>query len=256
MIGRTVGHYQILALIGRGGMGEVYRARDTRLKREVALKVLPPDTAADPGRLERFQREAEAVAALNHPHIVTLYSVEEHDGVRFLTMELVEGQTLDALIPTGGLSLAQVFEIGTAVSAALAAAHERGIVHRDLKPANVMLSKDGRIKVLDFGLAKLAHDEDPSYPGDTMVSPITREGTVMGTVPYMSPEQLRGQNADHRSDIFSLGIMLHEMAAGERPFTGDTNPEDRESCGGYDERSDEFRHCCSFQLCDGLVASR
>ncbi|HET6463398.1 MAG TPA: protein kinase, partial [Candidatus Krumholzibacteria bacterium] len=222
MIGRTLGHYEITALIGRGGMGEVYRARDTRLKRDVALKILPADMAGDPVRLERFQREAETVAGLTHAHIVTLYSVEEADGVRFLTMELVEGQTLDAMIPEGGLTLKQVFEIGTAVADALAAAHEKGIVHRDLKPANVMVAKDGRIKVLDFGLAKLAQPP-VSETNLTVTSPITTEGAVMGTVPYMSPEQLRGRDVDHRSDIFSLGIMLFEMASGTRPFAGDTN---------------------------------
>src|SRR5262245_60675386 len=221
VIGRILGHYEITALIGRGGMGEVYRARDTRLKRDVALKILPADMAADPVRLERFQREAETVAGLTHAHIVTLYSVEEADGVRFLTMELVEGQTLDALIPQDGMGLKQVFEIGTAVADALAAAHEKGVVHRDLKPSNVMIAKDGRIKVLDFGLAKLA--QQPSDPGVTLTSPITLEGTVMGTVPYMSPEQLRAREVDHRSDIFSLGIMLYEMASGRRPFAGDTN---------------------------------
>ena len=222
MIGRTLRHYEITALIGRGGMGEVYRARDTRLKRDVAIKILPADMAADPVRLERFQREAETVAGLTHAHIVTLYSVEEAEGVRFLTMELVEGQTLDAMIPEGGLGLKQVFEIGTAVADALAAAHEKGIVHRDLKPSNVMIAQDGRIKVLDFGLAKLsmAAVSDSSM---TVTSPITAEGSVMGTVPYMSPEQLRGRDVDHRSDIFSLGIMLYEMASAKRPFAGDSN---------------------------------
>ena len=222
MIGKTLGHYEGLALIGRGGMGEVYRARDTKLNRDVALKVLPADVASDPERLERFQREAKIIAALNHPNIVTIHSVEHADGVHFLTMEFVEGETLDAIIPSGGLSLARVFEIGIAVAEALTAAHDKGVIHRDLKPANIVITQDGRVKVLDFGLAKLA--ENASTPDDaTATSPVTAEGTVMGTVPYMSPEQLRGKNVDHRSDIFSLGVLLYEMSAGRRPFTGDTN---------------------------------
>jgi serine/threonine protein kinase/tetratricopeptide (TPR) repeat protein len=223
LIGTTLGHYRLTALLGRGGMGEVYRARDTRLDRDVALKVLPTAMAADPARLERFEREAKTVASLNHPHIVHLYSVEEDAGVRFLTMELVEGQALDAMIPASGLPLTKVFDIGIAVADALAAAHDKGIVHRDLKPANVMLATDGRVKVLDFGLAKLSDPTPASDHGATRALPITTEGTVMGTVPYMSPEQLRGQPVDYRSDIFSLGVMLYELALGRRPFAGATN---------------------------------
>src|SRR5262245_11881814 len=172
-------------------MGEVYRARDTKLERDVALKVLPTDLATDPVRLERFQREAKTVAGLNHAHIVMLHSVEESDGVHFITMELIDGEGLDAALTSEGLPLAKVFDIGIAVADALATAHEKGIVHRDLKPANVMLMKDGRVKVLDFGLAKLSASTQIS--DDTQTSPVTAEGTVMGTVPYMSPEQLRGQ---------------------------------------------------------------
>jgi serine/threonine protein kinase/tetratricopeptide (TPR) repeat protein len=223
LIGKTLAHYQILGLIGRGGMGEVYRARDTRLDRDVALKVLPADVASDPARLERFQREAKTVAGLNHSHIVTLHSVEEANGVHFLTMELVEGQALDEMTNTDGLPLAKVFDIGIAVADALAAAHEKGIVHRDLKPANVMIARDGRVKVLDFGLAKLGAQMASPDQSATEVRPITHEGTVMGTVPYMSPEQLRGQSIDHRSDIFSFGVLLYELATGRRPFSGGTN---------------------------------
>jgi len=223
LIGRTLGHYEIIGLLGKGGMGEVYRARDTKLKRDVALKVLPADLASDPARLERFQREAEAVAGLSHPHIVTLHSVEEDQGVRFLTMELVEGRGLDQVLTPEGLPLPQVFEIGTAVADALAAAHEKGIVHRDLKPANVMVTADGRVKVLDFGLAKLAEKKGQPQGSATMALPITTEGSVLGTVPYMSPEQLRGQDVDYRSDIFSLGILIYELATGRRPFGGATN---------------------------------
>jgi len=220
--GTRLGPYEIQSLIGAGGMGEVYRARDTRLDRDVALKVLHADVAANPARLERFQREAKTVASLNHPNIVTLYSVEEGAGVRFLTMELIEGKGLDQVLPADGLPLAKVFDNGIAIADALAAAHDKGIVHRDLKPANVMLTTDGRVKVLDFGLAKVAEKSgwDQTI---TQVAPITTEGAVIGTVPYMSPEQLRGQQVDHRSDIFSLGVLLYEMATGRRPFSGASN---------------------------------
>src|SRR5580704_17888613 len=212
-------HYHILAAIGAGGMGEVYRATDTKLGRQVALKVLPAEMARDPQRLMRFRREARAVAALNHPHIVTIFSVEEAEGVHFLTMELVEGQPLDRLIPEGGLPAGRIVDIATALAAALAAAHEKGIVHRDLKPANVMVTGDGRVKVLDFGLAKELHPYNPD--GATLTAAGTTEmGVVMGTPAYMSPEQVSGRTLDHRTDIFSLGIILYEMASGRRPFQG------------------------------------
>jgi hypothetical protein len=223
VIGRTLAHYTITAKIGEGGMGEVYRARDAKLDRDVALKVLPAAVATDPARLERFRREAKAVAALNHPNIVTIYSVEEMDGVHLLTMELVEGQALDALIPPDGLPLAQVLDIGMAVADALAAAHDKGIVHRDLKPANVMIAADGRVKVLDFGLAKLVETAALTEQATRPLASLTAQGTVMGTVPYMSPEQIRGHHVDARSDIFSLGIMLYEMISGQRPFSGKSN---------------------------------
>ena len=220
-VGDVLGPYRVLDKLGEGGMGEVYRARDTRLDRDVALKVLHADVADNPARLERFQREAKTVASLNHPNIVTLYSVEEDAGVRFLTMELIEGQGLDQVLTAGGLPLERVFESGIAIADALAAAHDKGIVHRDLKPANVMLTRDGRVKVLDFGLAKVAEKAEWDQTV-TQLAPITTEGAVIGTVPYMSPEQLRGQQVDHRSDIFSLGILLYEMATGRRPFSGAT----------------------------------
>jgi TolB-like protein len=223
MIGKILGHYEITGLLGKGGMGEVYRARDTKLERDVALKVLPADMASDPARLERFEREAKTVAALNHPHIVTLYSVEEDRGTRFLTMELVEGQGLDHLIPPEGLPLTQVFEIGTAVAGALAAAHDKGIVHRDLKPANVMVTRTGHVKVLDFGLAKLTQEKPASDIDETEGLSLTNAGSVLGTVPYMSPEQLRGQPVDSRSDIFSFGVLLYELATGRRPFLADNS---------------------------------
>lgn len=226
LIGRTLAHYRITAAIGAGGMGEVYRATDTKLGRDVALKVLPAEMASSPERLARFQQEARAVAALNHPQIVTLYSVEESEGVHFLTMELVEGQPLDRQIPDNGLPVERVLEIATALADALAAAHDKGIVHRDLKPANVMLNRDGRVKVLDFGLAKITAREG-TKPSDSLLSTAmkTRAGLVMGTVPYMSPEQVQGQPLDHRTDIFSLGVMLYEMASGRRPFQGSSSAE-------------------------------
>jgi TolB-like protein/Tfp pilus assembly protein PilF len=203
-------------------MGEVYRATDTKLGRDVALKVLPAEMAGRPERLERFRREARAVAALNHSAIVTLYSVEEADGVHFLTMELVEGEPLDRLIPQGGLPARRVLEIARALAEALAAAHDKGIVHRDLKPSNVMVTLDGRVKVLDFGLAKVAGPEGATADSALPTEMQTRAGIVMGTMPYMSPEQVEGRPVDHRSDLFSLGVMLHEMATGSRPFRGDS----------------------------------
>ncbi len=219
MIGQRVAHYDITAAIGAGGMGQVYRATDTKLQREVALKVLPAEMAARRDLLERFQREARAVAALNDPHVVTIYSVEESAGLHFLTMELVDGQPLDRLIPDGGMTVTRLLEIGADLAAALTAAHERGIVHRDLKPGNAMLTSDGRVKVLDFGLARFSGAaERPDIDSPTAVH--TSPGTIMGTMPYMSPEQLQGRNVDHRSDIFSLGVMLYEMACGDRPFHG------------------------------------
>jgi len=223
--GTRLGTYEITGLLGAGGMGEVYRARDTRLGREVAVKVLPEAVASSPDRLARFEREARTVAGLNHPNIVTLYSVEDEDGVRFLTMELVEGQSLDRLVTPGGLPLSRVLALSIPLANALVAAHERGVVHRDLKPGNVMVTHDGWVKVLDFGLAKIAGGESQAQNatiGATAESPISGEGQVLGTVPYMAPEQIRGEAVDARSDLFALGIMLYELATGRRPFTGDT----------------------------------
>lgn len=200
-------------------MGQVYRATDTKLHRDVALKMLPPEMAASPERLERFRREARAVAALNHPRVVTIYSVEEAEGVHFLTMELVEGEPLDRLIPQGGMEVRRLLDVAVGLADALAAAHDKGIVHRDLKPANVMVTNQGEVKVLDFGLAKIdgAAEQSATQMPTEMA---TRAGVVMGTMPYMSPDQLHGQALDHRTDIFSLGVMLYEMACGERPFQG------------------------------------
>jgi len=222
--GTKLGSYEIQSPLGAGGMGEVYRATDTKLGRDIALKVLPAEMARDPERLARFRREAKALAQLDHPNIVTIYSVEECNGIHCLTMQLVEGQPLDRLIPQGGLPVEQIVEIASALADALAAAHEKGIVHRDLKPANVMVSNQGRVKVLDFGLAKDVGVADPADA--TLTSDHrTQAGTVMGTPAYMSPEQTSGRPLDPRTDIFSLGVVLHEMATGQRPFEGGSSAE-------------------------------
>jgi serine/threonine protein kinase/tetratricopeptide (TPR) repeat protein len=222
--GSRLGAYEIVSPLGAGGMGEVFRARDTRLGREVAIKVLPEAVAAHADRLARFEREAKSVAALNHPNVVTLYAIEEANGVRFLAMELVDGQALDRLVTPGGLPLARVLDLAVPLADALAAAHERGVVHRDLKPANVMVTRDGRVKVLDFGLAK-SHAAEPlsdETQAATVLAPISTVGQVVGTVPYMAPEQIRGEPADARTDLFSLGILLYELLTGRRPFGGAT----------------------------------
>src|SRR5689334_6498992 len=203
-------------------MGEVYLAEDTRLQRRVALKVLSPELAKDKDRVERFEREARAAAALNHPNIVTIHSVETDGDVAFLTLELLEGQTLADMLPRSGLPVDRLLSIAIPLADAVGAAHQRGIVHRDLKPANVMITNDGRVKVLDFGLAKVR--DEPPFAEQTVgpTRALTGEGRILGTVAYMSPEQAEGKTVDQRSDVFSLGVMLYEMASGERPFKGDT----------------------------------
>ena len=242
--GQILAHYRIERLIGQGGMGVVFLAEDTKLHRKIALKVLPAEMARSADRLARFQREAQAVAALNHPHIVTLYSVEEAQGTHFLTMELVEGDSLDRTLPARGLPLAKVFDVGIALADALAAAHEKGIIHRDLKPTNIMVTRDGRVKVLDFGLAKLALASSEGVPPPGVSRPggtdhlsavptgvpssghsLTGDGMVMGTVSYMSPEQAGGETVDARTDVFSLGVVLYELTTGRRPFQGKNNAE-------------------------------
>jgi len=228
MIGRTLSHYRILEKIGEGGMGVVYRALDTRLDRVVALKVLRPETVGDPERKWRFIREAKAASALNHPHIVTIHDVDADQGVDFMVMEYVEGMPLNQLIPAGGLPVGETIDIAARIASALGAAHAAGIVHRDVKPANVVVGEGGRVKVLDFGLAKLVErgsSADMTSDSTATAASIverTREGVILGTVAYMSPEQAEGKPLDARSDVFSLGAVIYEMLTGRRPFQGDS----------------------------------
>jgi serine/threonine protein kinase/tetratricopeptide (TPR) repeat protein len=220
VIGRRLNHYEIVEKLGEGGMGEVWLARDTRLGRKVALKSLSREFAEQPQRLRRFEQEARAIASLNHPNVVTLYSVEQIEGQHILTMEYVEGVTLDELIPDEGQRIEAFFSLALPIAEAIDAAHRRGIAHRDLKPGNIMVTGDGRVKVLDFGLSRRLPGEDDETFSQDDVETRTQEGVVAGTPPYMSPEQIRGGDADHRSDLFSLGIVFHEMLAGSRPFAG------------------------------------
>jgi Tol biopolymer transport system component len=221
--GQPLLHYRLVEKLGQGGMGAVWRAFDTKLEREVALKILPEALSREPERLGRFEREAKIVASLDHPNIVTLHSVEESEGRHFLTMELVRGKSLGELIPRQGFLLERLFELVLPLVDAVAAAHDSGVTHRDLKPANIMVDDRGRLRVLDFGLAK-TRAELARGPLTTQMPTVavTEEGKILGTVAYMSPEQAEGKPFDHRSDIFSLGVVLYEMATGRRPFQGDT----------------------------------
>ena len=235
--GTRIGPYEILQLAGAGGMGEVYRARDTRLNREVAVKILPAAPRHDPDPLARFHREAQVLASLNHPNIATVYGFEEADGVRAIVMEFVDGRTLAGIIAASGpaenapgraaLTMAETLDVAQQIADALEAAHEHGIVHRDLKPANIVVRDDGTVKVLDFGLAKTieaALEPGASALADlpTLTSPaMTHQGMVLGTAAYMSPEQARGKPADKRSDIWAFGVVLYEMTTGRRLFQGD-----------------------------------
>ena len=219
--GSVLLHYEIEEEIGRGGMGRVLKAHDRKLDRKVALKILPPEFVSDPDRLQRFQREARTLAALNHPNIVTIFGVEEFEDHHFLVMELVEGGTLKEAIRTGGMSLEAFLDASVCLADSLYAAAEQGITHRDLKPDNIMVSDSGRMKILDFGLAK-ATPEDTIKTSDSDQDELTQKGMIMGTMPYMSPEQVQGRTVDHRSDIFSMGIVFYEMLTGSRPFQGET----------------------------------
>src|SRR5271163_1056283 len=221
--GSKLGPYEIQCPLGAGGMGEVYRARDTRLGRDVALKIIPESFANEPDRLRRFEQEARAVAALNHPNILAIHDVGQHDGSPFLVSELLDGANLRAVLDGGALPPRKTIEYGVQIAQGLAAAHEKGIVHRDLKPENIYVTKDGRIKILDFGLAKLA--QQSGSDDVTLTSPNTAVGVVMGTASYMAPEQVRGEGADARTDIFSFGTVLYEMLSGLRAFRRDTAAE-------------------------------
>ena len=220
-----LGPYEILAPIGAGGMGEVYRARDTQLGRDVAIKVLPAAVAADPQRLARFDREARLLATLNHPHIATIHGVAVAGNIRALVLELVDGPALSERIARGRLPAREALRLARQIADALDAAHAKGIVHRDLKPANIRITADGQVKVLDFGLAKAlapdASDEDEVH-SPTITAGTTREGVVIGTAAYMSPEQARGLSMDKRTDVWAFGCVLFEMLAGQRPFSGET----------------------------------
>src|SRR5260221_7187478 len=220
--GTKLGPYEIVSPLGAGGMGEVYRAKDTRLGREVALKILPESFASEAERLRRFEQEARAVAALNHPNILAIHDIgaqgEGPNAAPFLVSELLEGETLRAILDRGALAQRKTIEYGVQIAHGLAAAHEKGIVHRDLKPENVFVTKDGRIKILDFGLAKLVEKPGAAPSEVTLTSSHTAAGVVMGTASYMAPEQVRGEPADPRTDIFAFGAVLYEMLSGARAF--------------------------------------
>src|SRR5262250_3310146 len=222
-VGTRLGSLEITALLGKGGMGEVYRARDTKLRRDVAVKILPDEFSRDADRVARFQREAQVLASLNHPNIAAIYDFQEASGSWFLILELIEGETLADRIAHGPIPVEESLGIAKHTCAALEAAHEKGIIHRDLKPANVRITPDGTVKVLDFGLAKAASEESSS-PGLTQAPTLARtsDGVVLGTTAYMSPEQARGQTVDARTDIWAFGCVLYEMLTGAMAFSGGT----------------------------------
>src|ERR1700689_3487084 len=221
--GTKLGPYEIVSAVGAGGMGEVYRARDARLNRDVAIKVLPVAFASDPERFRRFQQEAEAVAAANHSNILAIHDFGEHEGSPYIVTEFLEGETLRVRLGAGALPVRKASEYAEQIARGLAAAHERGIVHRDRKPENIFVTREGRVKILDFGLAKLVRQEGALAADAATLASQTEPGVVMGTVGYMSPEQVKGLAVDYRSDIFNFGAVLYELFSWKRAFHGDTS---------------------------------
>ncbi|MDA2934695.1 serine/threonine protein kinase, partial [Acidobacteria bacterium AH-259-D05] len=225
MIGTTLSHYKVIEKIGQGGMGEVYRAEDTNLSREVAIKVLPEQFTQDPQRLARFEREAKLLASLNHPNIAAIYGLEQAEDQQFLVLELVEGETLAERVAKGPLPVEEALETCRQIAEGVEAAHEKGVIHRDLKPANVKITPEGKVKILDFGLAKAFEGETPVTDisqSPTLTEEMTKAGVILGTAAYMSPEQAKGKPVDKRADIFAFGCVLYECLTGKRAFEGET----------------------------------